>query len=442
MKGGEIINQGAYGCVTTPAYNCKSKPIKNLDNYVSKLLKKKPIDSSEAKFGTLFNKIDPNNKHFIYVTNNCMIDINEISNEDKKYCKINSTTVENYILKKGGHDLSKVSVDVTTAIKFTKQILKSMKKLVSNNIIHLDIKRPNIITDIKGKNTFIIDFGSDFIFTSFSKFNTFFDIWDFNHLRFKWGTYIWAPEIFRRIFNYNGEDKNIKDWGDDDAKFNVTKSQVLVINEYIKQLGPKNWKLFCEKVMIYSLGLALNNFYTHNINPAKSSIDKQKLLKLKNVIDRMYIIDPFQRITINEALKLLINPRKIKPIALSPIFVKIPKKESPKPPKSKKRKTKSLKKTKSIKKKSKKKINTLAKPKSKNKSSKKKTKSSKKKTKSAKKPKKPIKSTKKKTKSLKKITNKKLCKEFLDNNKINPLTNRKIKHNGPTYKKLLKLCKK
>ena len=37
--------------------------------------------------------------------------------------------------------------------------------------------------------------------------------------------------------------------------------------------------------------------------------------------------------------------------------------------------------------------------------------------------------------------NKNICKMFLQNKSINPVTGRKIKKNGPVYFKLIKLCK-
>lgn len=53
--------------------------------------------------------------------------------------------------------------------------------------------------------------------------------------------------------------------------------------------------------------------------------------------------------------------------------------------------------------------------------------------------KKPI-AKKSKAKAPKKTLNKKMCKEFMSNKLVNPLTGKKIKKDGPTYKTLMKEC--
>ena len=378
MKAGKKLSEGSFGCVVTPAYKCNTNI--NVNKHVSKILKRPPPDNSEIQMGKILKKIDPKNKHFIYVDEHCTIKMNDISWEDQKKCKLDKKpTFQNYILKKGGNDLGDINIDVKTATKFTKQLLVSLKKLVNNNLINLDIKRPNVITDHNQKNAYIIDFGSDFVFKSFSSFfGNFFLHFDFNFIRFRWGTYIWAPEIFRSLQNYNGSRANIKPYGYDDKDFGIPKQVVEFTNKYVSELTPKKWKKYSEKVMIYSLGLALTKLLNENvINTQK---DAQKLQKLRKIINGMTILNPYQRYSIGQSLRLLKNPKKQIPIILkSPIKLKKVNKSSPPTIKNAK-------------------------------------------------------------KNKKKQTQSEICKQFLKNTKINPMTNRKIKHNGPTYKKLIKLC--
>jgi len=345
MKAGKIINKGNYGCIVTPAYNCKDyKP--NLNNQVSKFLFLQPLDKSEVNFGKILKKIDPHNKHFIYVTKNCKINKKKILNEDKSCIKESNTNINNYILKKGGKDLSQIKVNVKTATKFTKQLLKSIKKLSSNNLINLDIKRQNIITDTHKKNTFIIDFGSAFVFKSFKQFHSnFFDHFDFNMIRSSHGTYIWPPEIFRLMPNYNNSNiRTQKPYDFDDKKFNISKKQVSIINKYITSQNTKIWKKYSEKVMIFSLGFALTNFYNKNITKPKNLADKLTLKKLQNIANGMHLINPYKRYTINQALKLL-QGKNTKIIKSQTKSIKIPG-NSPKQIKKRKKLAKKTKKTK------------------------------------------------------------------------------------------------
>lgn len=413
MKAGKKISQGSFGCVVTPAYNCKNKKNK-LNNNVSKLLFRPPHDNSEIKFGKLLKKIDPTNKHFIYVNDSCNINIKKISNLDKKNCNLSNDQIPNYILKKGGLDLSEVKVNVKIAYKFTIQLLKSIKKLTSNGIINLDIKRQNIITDDKLKNTFIIDFGSDYVFQSFPQFfNNFFESFDFNFIRFKWGTYIWAPEVFRYLPYYNGTtEPRIKPFGYDDKEFGISKNQVTVINQYSSEINSKKWKTYSEKIMIYALGLALDTFYDKNVTKPTNTTDKKTLDNLKNTVYHMILVNPYDRSNINDALHKL-KSKKTKIINKSPLSIKIPDKSSPKDAKKSTKKKKKSKLGQSCKNHT----NCFSKICKKKKCISKNSK-----------------------KSNKKLSKNNICKQFKNNPAINPITNRKIKINGPTYKKLLKQC--
>ena len=428
-KGGKKLSEGSYGCVVTPAYNCPGKKI-NPNKHVSKLLKRNPPDNSEIQFGKLLKKIDPHNKHFIFVNNSCSINSQNISSSDLKDCGLDHpSNIHNYILRKGGNDLGDVKVNVKTAHKFTIQILQSIKKLVAHNIINMDIKRPNIITDPPQQNAFMIDFGSDFVFQSYSKFfSNFFINFDFNAIRDRWGTYIWAPEIFRRLPNYNSiPSHSIKLYGHDDKEFGVRKSQVMILNKYNNDLTPKKWKIFAEKVMMYSLGLALEKFYTDNVIKPSNKSDKKLLNKLKNISFGMRIINPYLRYNIKEILHIL-KPKTPSPIIIQQsLKTKVPNKSSPITVKQSKKNNNRKNKSK------KSKIGESCKTSID--CARKKPCINKKCTSTAKKSKKTSK------KSTKKSMDKKLCKQFLKNTTINPISKRKIKHNGPTYKKLIKQCK-
>ena len=53
----ELINQGSYGCIFSPAFNCKGKPIQNKQKqYITKVQKRATTSERETKLGKVIKK--------------------------------------------------------------------------------------------------------------------------------------------------------------------------------------------------------------------------------------------------------------------------------------------------------------------------------------------------------------------------------------------------
>jgi len=159
LKGGKFLDKGGFGCVVKPALPCNhlNKDIKNINNYVSKIVSNSNIEdiSHEIEISTILNKIDPDNKFFITVIDYCNItnlpkdrtDVINVKykndkhkkyntsskpNLDKKYCHMNLDDKPfNLILPFGGISLSKI---MKVDRKKTNNIKSIMHKLFIVNI--------------------------------------------------------------------------------------------------------------------------------------------------------------------------------------------------------------------------------------------------------------------------------------------------------------------
>ena len=191
MLGGRYIGEGTYGCIFRPNLPCPGYGPN--EKYVSKIIKndKETIDSEFTNLHTKFNipSIDPDNKYFIVPIHKCEIDdINEDdlkpsdqllaknrfnkgcseeqisrkfqkelaeSKDDRKkelLARLNTVRTQ-LILPYGGEDISKIRKNDSPESKPNidsiwpsyLNLIKGLVLLNKNNIIHRDIKSPNIV---------------------------------------------------------------------------------------------------------------------------------------------------------------------------------------------------------------------------------------------------------------------------------------------------------
>lgn len=281
--GGKYISKGTYGCIVSPAYNCKKSSIFKKDKTHKHVSKLSSIQSIPKVFTTLA-LIDPKNNHFIYPSQICTIDKQIVNQEDLEKCQegkqgidLSNNIILNSIMKKGTNDLNKyryTNIHINKATKFLTQLLYSIKLLTKHNILHLDIKAANIV-EYKNK-VFIIDFDDLFNPTNVSEFNKF--ILSFDYLE-----YIWPPEVF---MSFRGYPELINP----------------DIKKYNKQfITNKNFKMFIQKIMIYLTGNIFNYMQLRG----------QNIEKFKEIIQQMTVQNPYNRPNINQTLKLLSNFGKL-----------------------------------------------------------------------------------------------------------------------------------
>ena len=236
LKGGRYLGAGSFGCVITPALRCNGKTQKVFNSHkrysisrndVSKIISRTDIDledtiKNEITISNRLKQIDPHQKHFLYIKENCKIrdvpdtrsnvasvryldeDSIEVQILDKKkldkyHCEVDlKLDPHNLILSDGGKDLgdvlhiyskihssskskseykSKYSNEIEMTNLFYKNfkfharsLLDGLYKLHQNNIVQRDIKIENLMIDWTNKaNTAVIvryiDFGLSEILT-------------------------------------------------------------------------------------------------------------------------------------------------------------------------------------------------------------------------------------------------------------------------------------
>lgn len=177
LKGGIKIGEGGYGCVFHPEINCKGKETKN-KKYVSKIQMNDYSSKNEIHIGSYLTK-SLKNKDKIFLTNNfapvissCKIDIKNINNDLIKDCDIlkkykmennfviskiryiNMQDFDTFIIKEiNNREL------LSFIINSYEHLLNSINKLIELNIIHFDLKGPNIVFDKSIDLPILIDFG-------------------------------------------------------------------------------------------------------------------------------------------------------------------------------------------------------------------------------------------------------------------------------------------
>ena len=173
----KLLKQGAYGCIIKPQIKCDENEYDS-KNYVSKIQEVSFELEKEIKIGEEIQKIDNYFNHFAPILKSCNVSLTEIPYDIVNNCKVmknslgekdtTKTYVSNKIRYVGKYDLDKI-IKVTESNKRIKilldnhlYLLNSIEKLLTNNIIHFDLKPNNIIYDETQGVPIIIDYGLSF----------------------------------------------------------------------------------------------------------------------------------------------------------------------------------------------------------------------------------------------------------------------------------------
>lgn len=493
QKGGKILGKGRDGCAVIPPYMC-SQSMSAL-NKVSKLINITDVSKEqhddylkEYESGKIFRKGDPNFHYFLPGIDKCTIDDSmnipvELKKDIKKcgYKKPGRITYLLNIIMKKGQDFDKItgSLSEKNFLKSLGYILTGAEKAVYDlKVLLLDIKGPNLLYSSDDNDDKIypvfIDFSNDFVIKDKNDFSTFirnfssglpyYDTWSFEicamflakyektRLRVKIRKDVKMMKLFNQIKKYRNIDLLEKN-----GRILLNKTLDYVNRQIATSAGIK--ELF-DKIMVYSIGKTYYN------STEGTKLDNTKINK---ILYKMMEEDPEIRPTINEVLKMLsqhityVNRNNML-ISLKPgkqakfIKKRRSKKVQQLPPSQRLGLAikKKVVKKKVVKKKVKKRSKSVSKSVSRDcmKMTVKEIKMSKK-YKSL--PKSAGKSKLKKKelcdllqKKQQKVIQRKViqgsinteCEKWFKNPLRNPKTNRKIKLNGPTYKKIEKKCKK
>ena len=172
MKGGELINQGSYGCIYKPGLKCNVEKEGKREGELTKLQILNEFSIKEMEIGKKIMESYPKDymEHFSPIIESCVdIDVKEIGNEIKK-CNALKGDEEKIVLNRmkdeGKETLGEVLINTRSKEVSIRQyfytlvkVLESVEKLNKIGIIHLDIKGNNIVYSEKMERPKIIDFG-------------------------------------------------------------------------------------------------------------------------------------------------------------------------------------------------------------------------------------------------------------------------------------------
>lgn len=160
----QFVGQGSYGCVLKPAKKCNIQL--NIKNTVVKLFKEENEYNKELKNHNIIENIFKNNKNIIVnKLSNCKKNINEYDITAYSKCKDidYNTDIYQIIYEYGGIDLDELTILKKTTFKkifmHLDNIFFALIILKNKKFIHQDIRSPNILLNLKKKESKLIDFG-------------------------------------------------------------------------------------------------------------------------------------------------------------------------------------------------------------------------------------------------------------------------------------------
>jgi len=182
MNGGKIINEGAYGCIYNPALKCSEDEQKYAyrKNKIHKLQIHNEYSENELSIGKAISKLPDYEKRFspLYSKNELCtkLKLKQFKNGTLHDCSImakhNPTTKVmllegNYIenatdIQEFVQSLKNECEVLNKFIHIFSYVTQSIQVLLQQNIIHFDLRNPNIVYDKSIQNPIILDFGISF----------------------------------------------------------------------------------------------------------------------------------------------------------------------------------------------------------------------------------------------------------------------------------------
>ena len=378
---------GTANCVLVPPYNYKKGKYNN--NYVSKIAnytEDKKIIDNEIRISNYLKQNISNNlidKYFSIVINNhnlkkskykklkkCNLKSNTdykilysknvgckpitkhskifIKNNNIHKIRVNNIKETKIISKKKIYNskqivrtcgdliqelVQKKTFSEKMRVKSIKILIKSMKILHNNNLIHFDIKLDNIIYD--NNKLRLIDFGGSILLHDFNNINL---NNDFNVLideiynkLFSWTTDYISPEIliileFKKnpFINQDEMIYKIKKIIENSINERLNKKYYLELTQlieyiydnklkFIKELFKNGYKSYIFKTDIYSMGISIYILLKYLNNDTKFTLkshrfNKYKKIKMHKIMKLLYnmtIIDYRNRYNINDCIQYL-----------------------------------------------------------------------------------------------------------------------------------------
>tara|TARA_B100001093_G_scaffold384215_1_gene369926 strand:- start:2531 stop:3655 length:1125 start_codon:yes stop_codon:yes gene_type:complete len=167
----KLIDQGGFGCIFYPGFNCKGDVTTESKNLVTKLQRNSFNAKNEIYIGKFIKNILNHNLFFLPVIKSCSISLasldkekisecNILSNKDLSYMLLELNYIKNISFEELFTNLNRSKRHILLIFFETfKYILDSISLLIDNDIVHYDIKEQNILYSTKYENPILIDFG-------------------------------------------------------------------------------------------------------------------------------------------------------------------------------------------------------------------------------------------------------------------------------------------
>ena len=357
QRGGKYISKGTYKCVHSPPINCVDASEKyKSDDYVSALTTKKEAQNAE-KNEKLKKQIDPDNQFTVELKKTCKVgklDSIKEGPEEFKNCTdaINGNFLSNYeypfeyydydseddlrliISKNGGKDLIQITNKlnemtpkmllniIPKLLKNFKNILYGLLRFKEENFIHCDIKPNNILYNMKTNRFNIIDLGLMTTFNDALRDEYFID-YTINISRNAYYYRYWPIDSgVAALFLQRKKSKEDINFSppisQGPSAYNKTRNPINIRKLYYDNISNIDdfIRVSKEKFDTYSLGITIKEFFysgefnlcikkLSNKYPRDFSLKKIKTVRheLSKLVDKMIKVNPFDRISINNAYK-------------------------------------------------------------------------------------------------------------------------------------------
>lgn len=183
MKGGKYVYFGTYGCTYNPAMKCQGDK-ERIPNAISKIMNKVEAQKEFQK-QALLQPVDPGETYFLWPKRLCTVRPEDLTAENdltrcihvKSQFRSSLKDAGLLIYGDGGDDLKRIRLTYFDYREFFKglgQLFEGLALLHSKNIVHLDIKPPNLVAKRLADGTFkfhYVDFGFTTAIDSFYKEN-------------------------------------------------------------------------------------------------------------------------------------------------------------------------------------------------------------------------------------------------------------------------------
>lgn len=181
--GGKLLAQGSYGCVYNPSYTCNG--IKTDDkNIVSKIQVNDSVSKREIEISKLIKTIPSYKTYFSPVLSSCIVSMNKFENGELSKCEaLNDIKTNEKLLLTQMHKINGETLyyNIYNTMKNFSQsnikilmdnyplILNCIEKLLTVNIVHLDLHESNILVKDDNKMPILIDYGFSIIINELRK---------------------------------------------------------------------------------------------------------------------------------------------------------------------------------------------------------------------------------------------------------------------------------